>query len=43
MKTPERRHWRRSGVIIVNFEYISHFFLVFLFLILKVNVSWAGN
>ena len=20
MKTPERRHWRRSGVFIVNFE-----------------------
>ena len=26
MKTPERRHWHRSGVFIVNFEYISHFF-----------------
>ena len=23
-KTPEQRHWRRSGVIIVNFEHISH-------------------
>ena len=28
--TPERRHWRRSGVFIVNFEHISHFLLVFL-------------
>ena len=24
IKTPERRHWRRFGVFIVNFEYISH-------------------
>ena len=23
IKTPQRRHWRRSGVYIVNFEYIS--------------------
>ena len=23
IKTPERRHWRRSGVFIVNFEHIS--------------------
>ena len=35
MKTPEQRHWRRSGVFIVNFEYISHLALVFLLL----NVS----
>ena len=28
MKTPERRHWRRSGVFIVNFEHISQLFLV---------------
>ena len=28
--TPERRYWRRSGVFIVNFEHISHLFLVFL-------------
>ena len=34
-KTPERRHWRRSDVFIVNFEYISHFFLVFLLLTLN--------
>ena len=27
VKTPERRHWRRTGVIFVNFEYISHCFL----------------
>ena len=32
IKTPERRHWRRSGVIIVNFEHILHLTLVFLLL-----------
>ena len=24
IETPERRHWRRSGVFIVNFEHTSH-------------------
>ena len=38
VKTPERRHWHRSGAFIVNFEHISRLFLVFLLLIL--NVSW---
>ena len=28
LKTPDQHQWRRSGVFIVNFEYISHFFLV---------------
>ena len=23
IKIPERRHWRRSGIFIINFEYIS--------------------
>ena len=32
IKTPERRQLRRSGVFIVNFDYISHLFLVFLLL-----------
>ena len=32
IKTPERRHWRRSGVFIVNFEHTSHLILVFLLL-----------
>ena len=32
IKTPERRHFRRSGVFIVNFEHISHSVLVFLLL-----------
>ena len=35
IKTPERRQWRRSGVFIVNFERISHLFLVFLLLTLS--------
>ena len=29
IKAPERRHWRRSGVFIVNFEQILHIVLVF--------------
>ena len=29
IKTPQRRQRRRSGVFIVNFENISHLFLVF--------------
>ena len=33
-ETPERRQWRRSGVVIVNFEHISHLVLVFLLLTL---------
>ena len=35
MKTPERRHLRRSTVFIVNFEHISHLLLVFLSLTLN--------
>ena len=31
VKTPERRHWHRSGVF-VNFKHISHLVLVFLLL-----------
>ena len=34
IKTPERCHWRRCGVI-VNFEHISHLFLVFLLVTLN--------
>ena len=37
IKTPERRHWRRTGVFIVNFERISHLFLVFLLMLEQVN------
>ena len=35
IKTPKRHQWCRSGVFIVNFEHISHLFLVFLLLTLK--------
>ena len=35
IKTPERRQWRRSGVLFVNFEHISHLALVFLLLTLN--------
>ena len=35
IKTPKRRHWRRSGVFIDNFEEISHLVLVLLFLTLS--------
>ena len=40
IKTPERRKWRHSGVFIFNFEYISHFILVFLSI---VNFEHAIN
>ena len=35
IKTPERRHWRHSGVFLVIFKHISH--LVLLFLLLTLN------
>ena len=35
IKIPERRHWRRSGIFIVNFEHISHLVLVFILLTLS--------
>ena len=35
LKTPERRHWRRSGVFIFNFEQISHIALVFPLFVVK--------
>ena len=35
IQTPERRHWRRSGVFIINFEHISQLFLMFLLLTLN--------
>ena len=45
IKTAERRQISskgRSGVFIVNFEYVSHTFLIFLILDFeRVNVGWA--
>ena len=38
IKTPERRHWRRFGVFIVNFEHILHLALVFLLLNLNMQL-----
>ena len=35
IKIAERRHWRRSGIFIVDFEHISHLVLVFLLLTLS--------
>ena len=35
IKIPERRHWCRSGIFIVNFEHISHPVLLFLSLTLS--------
>ena len=42
IKIPERHHWRRSGIFIVNFEHISHLVLVFLLLSLNMYLP-AGN
>ena len=38
IKTLERRHWRRSGVFIVNFEHNSHLVPVFLF---SIDAGWV--
>ena len=42
IRTPERRHCRRSGVFIVNFENILHLVLVFLLLALNMKLP-AGR
>ena len=39
---PERPHWRRSGIFIINFWHISHLALVFLlFNFDHVIAGWA--
>ena len=44
IKTPERRHWFRSGVFIVNFEHISYIVLnVFIVNFEEVNGTWGGE
>ena len=42
IKTPEQRQWRYSCVFIIDFEYISQLFLVFLLLTLNQSIL-AGN
>ena len=42
IKIPERCHWRRSGIFIVNFKHISHIVLVLLLLTLNMHLS-TGN
>ena len=39
MKTPEQHHWSHSGVIIANFQQISHMALVFLVLVLNKDMA----
>ena len=41
IKTTERRHWRRSGVFIVNFEHVSHLFTASIFDFEQLNVGWV--
>ena len=41
MKTPERRHVRRSVVLIVNFEHITYIVSIVDFE--QVNVSWDAR
>ena len=43
IKTPEWRHWRRSGVFNVNFKHISKLFIVFLLLILNKQMLAGMN
>ena len=38
IKTPEKRHWRRSSVFNINFEHLSHLVLVFLLLTLNISL-----
>ena len=42
MKTPEQHKWYYSGAFIVNFEQISHLFLVFLLFTLN-KYMFAAN
>ena len=44
IKTPERGHWRRSRVFIVNFEHILQCFTVSIVGFEQVNTAWdTGN
>ena len=41
IKPPKRRHWRRFGIFIVNFEHISHLCSAILLLTLS-SKCWLG-
>ena len=41
IKTSKWRHWRRCGVLLVNFDHISHFFSVSIVEFNQVNFSWV--
>ena len=41
IKIPERCHWRRSGILIVNFEQISPCSSVSLVKFEQVNAGWG--
>ena len=40
IKTPERRHWRRSCVVIVNFEHFTPYCSVSVANFEQVNAHW---
>ena len=42
IKTPERRHWRCSGLFIVNLEHSTPFFIVFIIYFEHGNVCWVS-
>ena len=43
IKKAERRHWCRSGVFIINFEYILQLVLVFLLLTLNMKLPLVSE
>ena len=44
IKIPERRHWRRSSIFIINFEHISNLCSsVTIVNFEQVNADWVGN
>ena len=40
---PQKLQWPHFGILIVNFEHISHIFLAFLLFTLSINVCWLVN
>ena len=41
--TPERSHWRRSDIFIVNFDHNSHLFVLLLLLTLNMKMFVGSN